>query len=121
MDLAAESLGYRPVEADFLGRDSVRATLEWQYNSVCIEAAEKLERLDEMFRKADFTVGSVNCLSPCFLTVEYADGSSASMAVVINSFDLFFYNGLYFTAGDGELIELFNLKEEDLNIKLFGG
>lgn len=121
VDRAAEVLGYRPGDMLFPGGDSIRATLEWQDGSACIEDAEKLERLDEMFRNADFTVGSVNCPSPCFLTIEYADGSSASMAVAINSFDLFFCNGLYFTAGDGELPELFNLKEEDLNIKLFGG
>lgn len=121
VNLASEILGFRPGEADFLGKDSVRATLEWQDNTVCIEDPEKLDRLDAMFRKADFSVGSVNCPSPCFLTMEYADGSSAGMAVAINSFDLFFYNGLYFTAGDGELMELFNLEEENLNIKLFGG
>lgn len=121
VNLAAEVLGYRPGEADFLGKDSVRATLEWQDGSVCIEDPGKLDKLDAMFSKADFTVGSVNCPSPCFLTVEYTDGSSASMAVAINSFDLFFYNGLYFTAGDGELLELFNLEEEKMNLKLFGG
>jgi len=42
------------------------------------------------------------------------------MAVAVNSFNLFFYNGLYFTAGNGELTELFNL-EKDININLFGG
>jgi len=118
VNLAAEALGYRPGEADFLGKDSIRATLEWADNSVYIEDPGKL---DAMFSKADFTVGSVNCPSPCFLTMEYADGSSASMAVAINSFDLFFYNGLYFTAGAGELLDLFHLKPEDLNINLFGG
>lgn len=121
VNLAAEVLGYRPGEADFLGKDSIRATLEWQDGSVCIEDPGKLDKLDAMFSRADFTVGSVNCPSPCFLTMEYADGSSASMAVAINSFDLFFYNGLYFTAGDGELLELFNLEEENMNLKLFGG
>lgn len=121
VNLATEVLGYRPGEADFLGKDSVRATLEWQDGSVCIEDPGKLDKLDAMFSRADFTVGSVNCPSPCFLTMEYADGSSASMAVAINSFDLFFYNGLYFTAGDGELLELFNLEEENMNLKLFGG
>jgi len=121
VNLAAEVLGYRPGDMGFLGKKSIRATLEWQDNSVCIEDAEKLRQLDEMFSKADFSVGSVNCPSPCFLTMEYADGSSASMAVAINSFDLFFHNGLYFTAGNGELLDLFDLKEEDLNINLFGG
>lgn len=121
VNLATEVLGYRPGEADFLGKDSVRATLEWQDGSVCIEDPGKLDKLDAMFSRADFTVGSVNCPSPCFLTMEYADGSSASIAVAINSFDLFFYNGLYFTAGDGELLELFNLEEEKMNLKLFGG
>lgn len=121
VDRAAEVLGYRPGNMDFLGEDSIRATLEWKDNSVSIQDAEALDQLDAMLRKADFTVGSVNCPSPCFLTVEYADGSSISMAVAINSFDLFFYNGMYFTAGDGELLELFNLDAENLNIELFGG
>lgn len=121
VDRAAEVLGYRPGDMDFLGEDSIRATLEWKDNSVSIEDAEALDQLDAMLGKADFSVGSVNCPSPCFLTVEYADGSSISMAVAINSFDLFFYNGMYFTAGDGELLELFNLDAENLNIELFGG
>lgn len=121
VDQAAKVLGYRPGDVDFLGKDSVRATLEWKDNSVCIEDAETLDKLDAMFSKADFSVGSVNCPSPCFLTLEYEDGSSISIAVAINSFDLFFCNGMYFTAGDGELLKLFNLKEENLNIKLFGG
>ena len=121
VNLATEVLDYRPGEADFLGKESIRATLEWQDGSVCIEDPGKLDKLDAMFSRADFTVGSVNCPSPCFLIMEYADGSSASMAVAINSFDLFFYNGLYFTAGDGELLELFNLEEEKMNLKLFGG
>ena len=121
LEIAEAVLGYRPGEADFLSKDSVRATLEWQDGSVSIEDSEALDRLDAMLREADFSVGSVNCPSPCFLTLEYADGSSASMAVAVNSFDLFFYNGLYFTAGGGKLIDLFNLKEENLNINLFGG
>jgi len=117
---AEQLLGYRPGEVDFLGKDSIRATLEWQDGSAYIEDAEKLDHLDAMFSAADFSVGSVNCPSPCFLTIEYADESSVSMAVAVNSFNLFFYNGLYFTAGNGELTELFNL-EKDININLFGG
>ena len=121
VDHAAEVLGYRPGDMDFLDKDSIRATLEWKDGSICIEDAETLDKLDAMFSKADFSVGSVNCPSPCFLTMEYADGNSISIAVAINSFDLFFYNGMYFTAGNGELIDLLDLKETTLYKDIYGG
>jgi len=130
LDLAEKLLGYRPGKPDFLGKASVGARLEWQERkwfqydeasgreiqmgwdagSIAIDDAESLRRLDAMLSEADFSVGSVNCPSNMFLVVDYSDGSSADFAVAVNSFDLFFRNGLYFTAGDGELIDLFNLK-----------
>lgn len=130
LDLAEKLLGYRPGNPDFLGKASVGARLEWQERkwfqydeskdaeiqmgwdagSTSISDAESLRRLDAMLSKADFSVGSVNCPSNLFLVVNYSDGSSADFAVAVNSFDLFFRNGLYFTAGNGELIDLFNLK-----------
>ena len=121
MDTAEKALGYRPGDMDFMGKRSLRAALEWQDGCVEIDDEAKLRRLDAMFQNADFSVGSVNCPSPCFLTLEFEDGTSASIAVAINSFDLFFYNGVHFTAGDGELIELFDLKNTQLYRDMFGG
>jgi len=132
VDLAEKILGYRPGAHDFTGKTSVCATLEWMdgeiicsdasaqttpgwdAGSICIRDKETLVRLDAMFAQADFSVGSVNCPSNLFLHMDYSDGSSADFAVAINSFDLFFCNGMYFTAGDGgELIDLFNLRESN--------
>ena len=121
MDMAEKVLGYRPGDMDFMGRKIVRAALEWQDGCVGIDDEAKLRRLDAMFQNADFSVGSVNCPSPCFLTMEFEDGTSASIAVAINSYELFFYRGMHFTAGDGELIELFDLKNTQLYRDMFGG
>lgn len=114
LDAAEAVLGYCPGDRSFIGKESVRAVLEWTGGSAEITDTALLKKLDAMLRGADFTIGSVNCPSPCFLTLEYAGGGSASMAVAVNSFNLFFYNGLYFTAGDGELLEIFNLNMEDI-------
>lgn len=121
VDIAEAALGYRPGDMDFMGKKSLRAALEWQDGCVVIDDEARLGKLDAMLGKADFSVGSVNCPSPCFLTLEFEDGTAASIAVAINSFDLFFYNGVHFTAGDGELIELFDLKNTKLYQDIFGG
>lgn len=117
LDLAEEALGYRPGEMDFIGKKSVRAELQWENGSKALEDPGKLAMLDALFADADFTVGSVNCPSPCFLTLEYADGSSADFAVAVNSFGLFFRNGLYFTAGDGELLDIFGIGAEEIYVQ----
>lgn len=130
LNLAEKLLGYRPGTIDFLGKTSVHAHLEWQESrwtqydeisgqaismgwpagSVDLADDQHLRRLDAMLNDADFSIGSVNCPSDLFLVVDYSDGSSADFAVAMNSFDLFFRNGMYFTAGSGELVDLFDLK-----------
>lgn len=118
LDLAQKVLGYRPGEMDFTGKEIKRASLQWQGGRCGIAMEENLRRLESLLNSADFTVGSVNCPSPCFLTVDYSDGSSADFAVAINSFDLFFYNGMYFTAGeDGELLDIFMMKAEEIYVQ----
>lgn len=67
MDRAEEALGYRPGDMDFLGKKSVRATLEWTNNARSTADPETLRRLDGILNGADFTIGSVNCPSPAFL------------------------------------------------------
>jgi len=116
LDLAEKVLGYRPGETDFIGKVSRGATLQWKGGYRDIAKEENLRRLDKLLSSADFSVGSVNCPSPCFLTVDYTDGSSASFAVAVNSFDLFFRNGMYFTAGNGELLDIFMMKAEEINV-----
>lgn len=132
LDRAEEALGYRPGDMDFTEKQSVRAVCRWQAGSMRVDDggeerqqawdagelvltdAEKLRALDAMLTDADFTVGSVNCPSPFFLTLEYADGSSASLAVAVNSFDLFFYRGECFEIADAEaFMGLFDLKNSE--------
>ena len=132
LDRAEAVLGYRPGDMDFTQKQSVRAVCRWQAGSMSFENdgavqqkswnagelvltdAEKLRALDAMLASADFTVGSVNCPSSFFLTLEYADGSSASLAVAVNSFDLFFYRGEYFEIADAEaFMSLFDLKNSE--------
>ena len=132
LDRAEEALGYRPGDMDFTQKQSVRAVCRWQAGSVRVDDgdgeqqrfwdageltltdAEKLRALDAILAGADFTVGSVNCPSPFFLTLEYADGTSASLAVAVNSFDLFFYRGECFEIADSEaFMSLFDLKDSE--------
>ena len=120
LNLAEKMLGYRPGKIDFIGKESVRAELLWQGGSIVLEDAKKLDQLDALLKGADFSVGSVNCPSPCFLKMEFADGSSAELAVAVNSFDLFFCNGLYF-ATENDIIDLFELRETDFYRQYMGG
>ena len=139
MERAEQILGYRPGDMDFLGKTSVRATIEWlpashplydhwageerswSGGSVTVEG-EALQRLDAALNGADFTVGSVNCPSDIFLTVEYSDGSSASMAVAMNSFDLLFYRGVCFSLEeDGFLLDFFDFENTEYYSARIGG
>ena len=134
LNRAEAALGYRPGEMDFLGKRSVRATLEWQAgwtrteegiarwaaDSQVLEDAEGLRRLDALLNGADFTLGSVNCPSPAFLTLEYDDGSYASLAVAINSFSLFFYRGVCFETEE-DIIDLMQLRDTDFFRGYYGG
>lgn len=132
LDRAEAVLGYRPGDMDFTEKQSVRTVCRWQAGSVRVDNggeerqqawdagelvltdAEKLRALDAMLAGADFTVGSVNCPSSFFLTLEYADGSSASLAVAVNSFDLFFYRGVLFEIDDAEaFMRLLDLKNSE--------
>lgn len=131
---AEAALGYRPGEMDFLGKRSVRATFEWQAGSMrtqdgllrwtagaqVLEDAEGLRRLDALLNGADFTLGSVNCPAPAFLTLEYDDGSSASLAVAVNSFSLFFYRGVCFETEE-DIIDLMQLRDTDFFRGYYGG
>lgn len=139
VDLADKVLGYRPGEKDFMGKTSVCARFEWRggqftisgpggeeirrWDAGCIEIRDgaSLQALDTLMNSADFSVGSVNCPSNAFLTIEYADGSSACFAVATNSFDLFFHNGMYFTAGEGFLPDILGLRDTDFYQAITGG
>lgn len=117
MQIAEEKLGYRPGDMDFLGKTSVRAVFEWADDvdlpnpngdyvetpagERVIEDAKTLRALDRALNNADFTIGLVNHPSPAFLTVEYADGTHASFAVAVNSFDHLFYRGVILQAAAG--------------------
>ena len=141
MERAEQILGYRPGDMDFLGKTSVRATIEWlpgshplyddrgwsaehrnwKGGSITIEG-EALQALDAALNGADFSVGNVNCPSDLFLTVEYSDGSSASMAVAMNSFDLLFYRGVCFSLEqDGFLLDFFDFQNSEYYKARIGG
>lgn len=124
LDRVEAILGYRPGDANFSGKTSVRATLEWgagdpsdtggKAGSKTVEDAATLRKLDALLNAADLGQGGYNCPSPCFLTLEYEDGSAASLAVAINSYDYFFYRGLGIQA-EGEILPLFGLSWEDVS------
>ena len=84
----------------------------WNAGAVSIDDSAKLNKLAKLIKTADFTIGSVNCPSPAFVTIEYSDDSCASFAVAVNSFNLFFRNGILFTT-DEDIIDLFNLRETE--------
>ncbi len=137
LDEIAAKLGYRPGDMSFIGKTPVRASFEWQAGeittekdggymitswgagAVSIDDAAKLEKLTQLIDTADFTVGSVNCPSSAFMTVEYSDGSCASFAVAVNSFNLFFRNGVLF-ATEEDIIDLFGIRETEFYKGFFG-
>jgi len=137
LDEIEEKLGYRPGDMAFAAKTPVRATFEWRAGestiendggyeirrwnagAVSVEEKSKLKTLAKMIETADFTIGSVNCPSPAFMTLEYADGSCASFAVAVNSFNLFFRNGVMFTT-DEAIIDLFGIRETEFYQGFFG-
>lgn len=139
LDMAEKALGYRPGEIDFQNRHAVGAQLEWlagelhfesgettactQWNAGRTELSdpEALGRLDALMNSADFSVGSVNCPSDLFLTIDYDDGGSESFAVATNSYELFFHNGMYFTVEDNSLLDIFNFRETEFYRGQMGG
>ena len=134
IELAEQALGYRPGDLDFPGKTAVRAALEWrdgeiaydnrtevwQAGSVQVDDGVTLRRIDALLNGADFSIGSVNCPSDCFLTVEYGDGTSCSIAVATNSFDTLFYRGVCFRV-DEMLTDLFPMRDTDFYRANFGG
>ena len=137
LDEIEAKLGYRPGSRDFLEKTPVRACFEWQAGEStiernggyeicrwndgmsCTDDKKKLSLLASLMEEADFTVGSVNCPSPAFITVEYSDGSSASFAVAVNSFNLFFRNGVMFTTEE-DIIDIFSIRETEFYKGFFG-
>ena len=134
LELAEQALGYRPGDLDFPGKTAVRATLEWQDGEIAFDGHTEvwqsgsvsegdeatLRRIDALLNGADFSIGSVNCPSDCFLTVEYGDGTSCSLAVATNSFDTLFYRGVCFSV-DEMLTNLFPMRDTDFYRANFGG
>ena len=137
LDEIEVKIGYHPADFGYIGKTPVRASFEWQAGEMSVESgsgkkttvwnagavsiddAAKLEKLSALIKSADFTIGSVNCPSPAFMTVEYADGSSASFAVAVNSFNLFFRNGVMFTTQE-DIIDIFGIRETEFYQGFFG-
>jgi len=137
LDEIEAKLGYHPADFGYIGKTPVRASFEWQAGEMSVESssgkkitewdagvvsiddAAKLEKLSALIKSADFTIGSVNCPSPAFMTVEYADGSNVSFAVAVNSFNLFFRNGVMFTTQE-DIIDLFGIRETEFYKGFFG-
>lgn len=135
MDIAEEALGYRPGDMDFTGKKIVSAKFEWlagesmykgeKYNygagSVEVSDKKKLEKLEKMLKKANYMLGGVNCPSSAFMVLELEDGSRSEIAVAVNSFSTFFYHGMCFEFKEGDIIDLFNLKETVFYKAIIGG
>lgn len=135
LDMAEEALGYRPGDMDFAGKKIVSAKFEWlagestvegenyKYGAGSVEVtdAKKLENLQKQLQNADYMLGSVNCPSNAFMVLEMEDGSTAGIAVAVNSFATFFYHGLCFGFEEGDIIDLFNLKETVFYKAIIGG
>lgn len=135
LDVAEEALGYRPGDMDFAGKSIVRAEFEWlagesrvsgeiySYGGGSVEITDekKLAWLAQQLRDANYMLGSVNCPSNAFLTMEFDDGATASVAVAVNSFSTFFYRGLCFDFPQDDIIDLFNLRETVFYKAICGG
>ena len=135
LDIAKEALGYRPGDVDFIGKKIVRAQFEWlagesavedeiyRYGGghVVITDEKRLGRLEKMLAGADYMLGSVNCPSNAFMVLEFEDGTSAAMAVAVNAFSVFFYRGICFGFEEGDIIDIFNLKDNVFYKAITGG
>ena len=82
---------------------------------------KKLQTLAERLAGGNYMLGSVNCPSNAFMVLEFEDGSTSAIAVAINAFSVFFYRGLCFEFKEGDIIDLFNLKNTVFYKALTGG
>ena len=135
LNMVEEALGYRPGDMDFAGKRIVKAKFEWlagesavkgeiyRYGAGSVEVtdAKKLEALQKQLQNADYMLGSVNCPSNAFMVLELEDGTSCAIAVAVNSFSTFFYQGLCFGFEEGDIIDTFNLKETVFYKAIMGG
>lgn len=122
LNQAAQVLGYRPGDMNFLGKQSVRAVLEWQGDSIVVTAPETLAQLDALIGGATPAAGRVDGSFNAFLTVQYLDGDSASIALSTGGAGTCFYRGVYFRCGDqSQLLRLFGLTPDAFSILTNGG
>lgn len=122
LDQAAGVLGYRLGDVNFLGKQSVRAVLEWQGDSIVIVDPATLAQLDALLNGATPATSAIDGPYNAFLTLQYADGDSASIALATGGAGAGFYRGVYFRYGDqSQLLGLFGLTSEAFSILTNGG
>lgn len=117
VEQAAGVLGYRPCDMNFAGKHSVRAELEWQGDSLVLMDAASLDQLDEIIGAAEATAGRIDGPFNAFLTLNFADGDSASIALSTDGTAAFFYRGVFLRYGDADaLLNLFGLTGDAFQI-----
>lgn len=113
---AAELLGYRPGDMNFAGKHSVRAELAWPGDSIVLADPATLAQLDDILA-ACTPCAAIDGPFNAFLTLNFADGDSAGIALSTDGAAACFYRGVYFRY-DGELRlpGLFGLTDEAFHI-----
>ena len=98
---AAELLGYRPGDMNVAGKHSVRAELAWPGDSIVLADPATLAQLDDILA-ACTPCAAIDGPFNAFLTLNFADGDSAGIALSTDGAAACFYRGVYFRY-DGEL------------------
>lgn len=121
LNLASGVLGYPPGNMNFLGKRSVHAVLEWRDDSIIVTDGATLAQLDALLNGAVPAGGRIDGAFNAFLTLQYADGDSASIALSTEGAGACFYRGMFFRYGEeNRLLGLFGLTGEAFSI-LTGG
>ena len=117
IDRATAVLGYRPGDMSFAGKHSVRAVLEWKGDSIVLMDGASLERLDGILNACSPTSARIDGPFNAFLTLNYADGDSASIAMATDGTAALFYRGAFLRyEGEDALLGLFDLTSDAFHI-----
>lgn len=117
VEQAAGVLGYRPGDMNFAGKHSVRAVLEWRGDSIVLMDGVALDRLDGILNACSPSAARIDGPFNAFLTLSYADGDSASIAVATDGTAALFYRGAFLRyEGEDALLSLFGLTGDAFHI-----
>ena len=91
--------------------------LEWKGDSIVLMDGASLERLDGILNACSPTSARIDGPFNAFLTLNYADGDSASIAMATDGTAALFYRGAFLRyEGEDALLGLFDLTSDAFHI-----